>query len=88
MSLPDEVRVEVRSDGMIFEFRVRALPEGCRRIFPDHGCADEFRISPDLSGEVARAAASVLDAAATRFAAEFGAALTAVLTLKLDRASE
>lgn len=85
MSVPDEVRVVLRSEGMIFEFRVRALPEGSRRLFPDLVCADEFRISPDLSAEVARAAASVLDAAATRFAAEFGAALTAVLARRLDR---
>lgn len=86
MALPDAVRVEIRADGMIFEFRVRALPEGCARMFPDHGCADEFRLSPDLSVEVVRAAASVLDSAATRFAAEFGVALAAVLSRKLDTA--
>lgn len=85
MSLPEEVRVEIRADGMIFKFCVLALPEGCRRMFPDQVCADEFRISPDLSAEVVRAAASVLDAAATRFAAEFGVALTAVLARRLDK---
>lgn len=85
MSLPDEVRIALRSEGMTFEFRVRALPEGCARMFPFHECDDEFRQSPDLSVEVVRAAASVLDAAATRFAAEFGAALSAVLARKLDK---
>lgn len=85
MSLPDEVRVEIRAEGMIFEFRVRALPKGCELLFPGSQCADEFWLSPDLSGEVVRVAASVLDAAAFRFAGEFGAALSAVLARKLDR---
>ena len=85
MSLPDEVRVEIRSEGLIFEFRVRALAQGCALLFPGSPAADEFLICPHLSGEVVRVAASVLDAAAFRFAGEFGAALSAVLARKLDK---
>lgn len=84
MSLPDEIGVSITTEGMCFEFRVGALPQGCALLFPDRGCADEFRSAPDLSAAVARAAASVLDAAAARFLAEFQASLVDVLVRKLD----
>ena len=84
MSLPDEVSASIMIDGMSFEFRARALPQGCARLFPELQCADEFRLSRDLPAAVARAAASALDAAVWKFQIEFEASLSLVLSSKLD----
>ena len=84
MSLPDEVGASIMIDGMSFEFRARALPQGCELLFPERGCDDEFRLSACLPAAVARAAASALDAAVLRFQKEFEASLCSVLSKNID----
>jgi len=84
MSLPDEIRVGVTIDGITFDLTVRALPEGCSRLFPDRQGADEFRLSPDLPAAVVQVAASALDVAVSQFLRGFEASLIGVLTKVLD----
>lgn len=79
MGLPDEICISITTEGMVFELRVAALPQGCAFQFPGQGCADEFHKSGDLQSAVARAAACALDAAVFQFRKDFYLALSSAL---------
>ena len=85
MSIPDEIRMSLTTEGLSFELRVAALPQGCEFQFPGQGCADEFHKSGDLQLAVARAAACALDAAVLQFLKDFYPALSSVLDDVLKR---
>ena len=84
MSIPDEIGSSITFDWMSFEFRARDLPQGCALLFPEQGCTDEFQLSRDLPGAVARAAACALEAAVWKFQTEFQVSLTLILSKSLD----